>query len=228
MRYHFTKSVHVRIAFGLLAFIALIPQSARAQYLHPKITARQTTIRNVVLLPAKVEIVRQSMKGPEGMAAESELLSARVTQLLTEVLAAKHITASGGFASGSGDSENKYKTADIQSRYDALLTNIKKKKKDVKKGRFTLGDEVLNLNLDKSADAIVFIRGNGQKLTGGKMAFVLLVGGAPAYLQLSIGIVDAHTGEVLVYTDPVMRGDATGENEKPLRKAIQGSMKKLP
>ena len=118
--------------------------------------------------------------------------------------------------------------ADLQARYDALLPKIAKKRKDVKKGRFSLGDEVLNLNLDKSADAIVFIRGQGQKLTKGKTAFTLLVGGLPAYLQLTIGVVDAHTGEVLVFTNPLTRGDATGANDKSLLKAIENSLKKLP
>ena len=118
--------------------------------------------------------------------------------------------------------------ADIQSRYDALLPKIMKKRKDVKKGRFSMGDEVLNLNLDKNTDAIVFIRGQGQKLTKGKTAFTILVGGVPPYLQLTVGIVDAHTGDVLVFTTPLARGDVTSQNEKPLRKAIEKSLKKLP
>src|SRR5205807_3911016 len=89
------------------------------------------------------------------------------------------------------------------------LTKVMKKRKDVKKGRFSLGDEVLNLNVDKTADAIVFIRGRGQKLTSGKKTFVMLVGGMPAYLIMQIGIVDAHTGDLLVYTDPVFAGGPT-------------------
>ena len=102
-----------------------------------------------------------------------------------------------------------------------------KKKKDVKQGRFSIGDEVLNLNLDKSADAIVFIRGRGQKLTSGKQTFVLLVGGKPAYLTMQIGIVDAHTGEVLLYTDPVFTGDPTTAVNR-LRQALENGFKKLP
>jgi hypothetical protein len=216
---------------ALLATVAAItPSRLHAQYLHPKITSKQTTIKNVVLLPAKVEVVKQSMKGPEGMAAESDVLSTRVTQLLSEALTAKHITVLTGAmpAVTEGDAQQKYTVADIQSRYDTLLPKIAKKRKDVKKGRFSLGDEVLNLNLDKNADTIVFIRGQGQRLTKGKTAFRVLVGGLPPYLQLMIGFVDAHTGEVLVFTTPFTRGDATSPNEKTLRKAIEKSLKKLP
>jgi len=221
----------MNLKFTFLAlFVFVVAGPIHGQYLHPKISGKQTQIRNVVLLPAKVEIVRQSMKGPEGMAAESDLLSTRVSQLTSEALAAKHITVSAGAtpATSEADTQQKYTVADLQARYDALLPKIAKKRKDVKKGRFSLGDEVLNLNLDKSADAIVFIRGQGQKLTKGKTAFTLLVGGLPAYLQLTIGVVDAHTGEVLVFTNPLTRGDATGANDKNLLKAIENSLKKLP
>src|SRR5882724_7738257 len=56
-----------------LAFVAGTPTMLRAQYLHPKVTGKETAIRKVVLIPAKVDIVKQSMRGPEGMAAESDL-----------------------------------------------------------------------------------------------------------------------------------------------------------
>jgi hypothetical protein len=40
----------------------------------------------VVILPAKVDIMRDSMKGPEGMAGESEQLSTRVEEAVGSVL----------------------------------------------------------------------------------------------------------------------------------------------
>ena len=51
----------------------------------------------------------------------------------------------------------------FQTKFDDLLPKIMKKRSDVKKGRFSMCDEVLNLNLDKGADAIIFIRGEGKK-----------------------------------------------------------------
>jgi len=58
------------LASLVLAIAALSPVSAYAQFLHPKIASKEVTVRNIVILPAKVEVVRDSMKGPEGMAAE--------------------------------------------------------------------------------------------------------------------------------------------------------------
>jgi hypothetical protein len=218
----------------LAVFIVIVatmsPATTRAQFLHPKVSSKQTTIRKVVILPAKIDVMRSGMKGPEGMAAESELLSGRVEKMLTEVLTnKKHITTLNGPAPPSGNAvgQQKYTVADIQAKFDDLLPKVMKKRKDVKKGRFTMGDEVLNLNLDQSADAIVFIRGQGQKLTSGKKAFVLLVGGMPAFLKLQIGFVDARNGEVLLYTEPIFAGDPTTAVDR-LRKALEKGFKKLP
>lgn len=217
-----------RLVF-VAVFVWLIAASAvsvNAQFLNPKISGKEITIRNIVILPARVDIVRSGMKGPEGMAAESEELSARVEKAVADILAnQKKITTV--VSSQSGDAEAKYSVADIQSKFDDLLPRVMKKRSDVKKARFSMGDEVLNLNLDKNVDAIVFIRGSGQKLTGGKSAFNILVGGTPAYLSMQIGMIDARTGEVLVYTDPVFAGDPTTAVDR-LRKALEKGFKKLP
>ncbi len=202
----------------------------KAQFLHPKIKSKETTIRTVVVLPAKVNVVRDSMKGPEGMAAESEELSARAEKTIAEVLSKQKnvkTLSPPTAASSEGNSQPNYNVADFQTKFDDLLVKIMKKRSDVKKGRFTMGDEVLNLNLDKGTDAIVFIRGEGKKLTGGKTAFSLLVGGTPAYLRLMIGVVDARNGDVLLYTDPAFGGDPTTAVDR-LRKAMEKGFKKLP
>ena len=200
-----------------------------AQFVHPKIKSKETNIRRVIVLPARVNVVRDSMKGPEGMAAESDELSKRIEAMVAEVLSKKKnvTTLPTTTASADSDPQQKYNVADFQAKFDDLLPKIMKKRSDVKKGRFTMGDEVLNLNLEKNADAIVFIRGNGKKLTSGKTAFRMLVGGTPAYLRLQIGIVDARNGEVLLYTDPIFAGDPTTAVDR-LRKALEKGFKKLP
>jgi hypothetical protein len=217
------------IALSTLAFTVVVAQATHAQFLHPKIKSKEITIRNVVVLPAKVNVVRDSMKGPEGMAAESDELGARVEKMVAEVLLKeKQVTTLPGTGAASNDGNTQqYSIADFQTKFDDLLTRIFKKRSDVKKGRFSMGDEILNLNLDKNVDAIIFIRGQGKKLTGGKSAFSLLVGGVPAHLKLQIGMVDARKGDVLLYTDPVLVGDPTTAVDR-LRDALKKGFKKLP
>lgn len=222
---------NLRALIFVLATVVLIgfnSHAIHAQFLHPKIQSKETTIRTVVVLPAKVNVVRDSMKGPEGMAAESDELSTRVEKMIAEVLLKqKNVTTSAQPVVGQGDPQPNYDVADFQTKFDDLLPKIMKKRSDVKKGRFSMGDEVLNLNLEKTTDAIVFIRGEGKKLTGGKTAFTMLVGGVPAYLKLQIGIVDARSGDVLLYTDPVFAGDPTTAVDR-LRSALEKGLKKLP
>src|SRR5215208_5872851 len=215
--------------FALVLLTVSGSHLAHGQFLHPKIKSKETTIRRVVVLPAKVNVVRDSMKGPEGMAAESDDLSARVETMIAEVLSKqKHVTTQPATAApAAGDPQQNYNVADFQTKFDDLLPKIMKKRSDVKKGRFSMGDEVLNLNLEKGTDAVVFIRGEGKKLTSGKTAFRMLVGGVPAYLRLQIGIVDARNGEVLLYTDPIFPGDPTTAVDR-LRKALEKGLKKLP
>ncbi|HSB28845.1 MAG TPA: hypothetical protein VLE19_13360 [Pyrinomonadaceae bacterium] len=213
-----------------LFLVSLTAPFVRAQFLHPKIKSKEITIRTVVVLPAKVNVVRDSMKGPEGMAAESDELGGRVEQMISEVLLkTKQVNTlpRAGAPSSDASSQQQYNVADFQTKFDELLPKIMKKRSDVKKGRFSMGDEVLNLNVEKSADAIVFIRGEGKKLTSGKTAFTLLVGGMPAYLRLQIGMVDARNGDVLLYTDPIFPGDPTTAVDR-LRKALESGLKKLP
>src|SRR5215203_5479885 len=129
--------------------------SVRAQFVHPKVKSKETTIRRIVILPAKVSVVRDSMKGPEGMAAESDELSLRIEEKIAEVLSKQKNVATLPRSSDATNADSqKYDFADFQTKFDDLLPTIMKKRSDVKKGRFSIGDEVLNLNLSKSADAI--------------------------------------------------------------------------
>src|SRR5215207_2115346 len=81
------------IVLQMFALVVLFTVSGshpvHAQFIHPKIKSKETTIRRVIVLPAKVNVVRDSMKGPEGMAAESDELSSRVETMVAEVLSKK-------------------------------------------------------------------------------------------------------------------------------------------
>src|SRR6185503_15494572 len=112
------------IVLKMFALVVLLTVSGshrvQAQFIHPKIKSKETTIRRVVVLPAKVNVVRDSMKGPEGMAAESDELSLRVEKMVVEVLSKeKQVTTLPAVeASAEGDSQQKYNVADFQTKFD--------------------------------------------------------------------------------------------------------------
>ncbi len=219
---------------ALLFFFPLCAQGgATAQYLHPKLSTRQTTIRNVVILPPKVQIVKQGVKGSESMIEESEKVSSAVGELVAQALQKKKIAILNSpvtTQTSAADNDRKYVLADVQSRYDALLPKMVKKPKNVKQGRFTLGDEVATLNVDKNADALVFIRGQGTKLTKGKQVLSILnpLAFSFPFVFITVCVVDAHTGEVLAFAKPVALGNVIGHEQKVLNKPIAKSLKKIP
>ena len=222
----------IRSVFIVLCCLLVHSQAdkARAQYVNSKLVEKKVTMSSAVILPAKVEIMKESSKGAEMMVAESADISARVVEAVGMALQKKKLSvATNSFDPTALDEGRKYTLADIQSRYDALLPKLISKSKDIKKSRFTLGDEVMLLNVHKDADVLVFIRGTGRVFTKGKTAFSIF---NPfnfdfPLAQITVGLVDARSGEVLAFTKP-MSTSGVLKNQKDLNKMIEKSLKKLP
>jgi hypothetical protein len=222
--------ISVRFVFVILCCIFVNYDGAKAQYLHPNVVEKKVTIRSALILPAKVEIVKESAKGSEMMVAESANISGSVMEAVGQTLQKKKINvAPSPFEPAAMDETRKYTLADIQTRYDALLPKLVNKSKDIKKARFTLGDEVMLLNVHKDADVLVFIRGQGRMFTKGKTAFSLIniFNLDFPFAQITVGVVDAHSGEVLAFTKPLSASKVL-KDKKALNKMIEKSLKKLP
>ncbi|HEX6718755.1 MAG TPA: hypothetical protein VF088_16740 [Pyrinomonadaceae bacterium] len=220
----------VRFVFVILCCMFAHEASVKAQYLNPQIAEKKVTIHSAAILPAKVEITKESAKGSEMMVAESADISGKVIEAVRQALQQKKIgVVSNSFEPSAMDDNRKYTLADIQSRYDNLLPKLMKKSKDVKKARFTLGDEVMLLNIHKDADALVFIRGQGRVFTKGKTAFSLIniFSLDFPFTQITVGIVDARSGEVLAFTKPLSASKVL-KDQKGLNKMIEKSLKKIP
>jgi hypothetical protein len=212
------------------AFVHTHEVEVKAQYVNTKLVQKQVTIRSATILPAKVEITKESAKGSEMMVAESAEISASVMEAVGLALQKKQFTVvSNSFEPASMDETRKYTLADIQNRYDALLPKLFGKSKDIKKARFTLGDEVMLLNVHKDADVLVFIRGTGRVFTKGKTAFALvnIFSFEYPFAQFTVGLVDARSGEVLAFTKPLSATKVL-KDKKALTKMIEKSLKKLP
>src|ERR1043165_9024400 len=109
--------LRVRFCFVILCCVVAHSYAAEvsAQYLHPNITQKKVTIRSAVVLPAKVEIVKESAKGSEMMVAESAAISDKAAEAVNQALRDKKINvAPDSFAPASLDEGRKYTLADIQ------------------------------------------------------------------------------------------------------------------
>jgi len=100
--------------------------------------------------------------------------------------------------------------ADVQKRFDDIAPKLYKKPKDVRKGRFSLGDQVAVLNSKGAEDALVIVRSEGLKETKGK-SFMTggLVGMAlskNATFRTHVAVVDAKNGDILFLGEYISSG----------------------
>ncbi len=213
----------VRCAASFLS-LALVVQAG--DYMHPKLKGKELQLKTFYLLPASVEIARQGVKGAEGMGKESEEAIAGFTGAVSAGLSGGGFTAVSPFTEEAlkDKTELKYAVADVQRKFDQIAPQLAKKKKDITKGRFTVGDTVASLNADGKADALVLIRAHGTKNTKGK-AFLSggLLGMAlskPVIYTYNVSVLDAKTGDVLFYGDSISRGVPKDEAFAKLFKKI--------
>src|SRR5262245_53499644 len=176
---------------------------AFGQRLHPRLKGPNSEVKRLVILPIEVSLVKDGMKGGEPLEKEAAAAIPLVEKATAKALAAKNLTVmESPFKAETlqNDEQLKYDVADLQINYKEMLAKIRGKKKDVDKGRFTLGDQVLLLNQDDNIDAFVFVRAAGQKKSGGKKALGIVLLNPmmiiPTY-YISIGIADARNGDIL-------------------------------
>jgi hypothetical protein len=198
---------------------------ALAQFEHPDLKSGKKQVRSMVLMPVQVEITKVGMKGAEPMMEESRQTEQALTPVIGTVLhnlGYKLDMESLSRGTLEKDPDLRYTVDDLQKKFDEELKQMNRKSKDVRKGRFTLGDEVAKLPAGEKVDALLFVRAEGEVLTGGKKAFGWLVTGAAFdTAMMHFGVVDARTGDVLYFAKPVMVKNIAKKSEE-----AAGSVKK--
>jgi hypothetical protein len=183
-----------------LSIILTTPLVAK-EYLSPKAKSGERVVRKACVMPAEVELAKAGIKGSEGMTTESDRFAEDVRSLVAKKLADRGVEVNEtelGSAALASNEDLRQLVLGVQRKYDTVAPQMHKKPKDIRKGRFTLGDEVALLPTAASVDTIVFVHGRGTMLTGGKKAFGILVGGASSDSSgVNVTFVDAKSGEVI-------------------------------
>jgi hypothetical protein len=199
-------------------FLFLLPRAVAAQYQTQGFKIGDRTVKNILIVPPEASITKSSLKGSEPLVAEAQELESDLTPIVARVLSEKGCNIlKDPFSSGALDREPqlKYALSDLQARYDKLQVLISKKPKDVRTGRFSLGDEVSNFSPGAAADGLVFVRAKGFVPTTGLKTFVVLTGMGYTYsrVSLDISVVDAQTGTILYFAKPNFSGNFVGKPE---------------
>jgi hypothetical protein len=211
---------------AVLFLLSVLPGRLSAQYQSPDLKDGKKLVKNIMVLPPAATLVKSGMKGNEPLVAESRALESGLFSIVKQTLRDKGCNIIQDELDSSALDQNpdlKYALADLQTRYDKLQILIKKKPKDVRTGRFSLGDEVANFSPGAAADALVFVRANGVVQTAGKKAFVVLTGMGVTYnrVALDISVVDSQTGIILYFAKPGSYGNFVGNPD-----SMKGSIDK--
>jgi len=167
-----------------------------------KVTNGEFPIRRACIMPAEGKLTKIGMKGGESMSKESDDWNTALQNLVEGHLKSAGVEfgpALGTGASGAPEDEVRQVVNQIEEKYNGLEAKINRHPKDIAKSRYTLGDEVALLPCAANADVIVFVRGQGQVVTGGKATMSLFVGGPIPAATLILTMADAKTGEILAF-----------------------------
>jgi hypothetical protein len=219
----------IRYSALAVALVLLFFASVQASdFVHPRLKSKEASIKSVVLLPPIVEESKRGVKGVEGMAKQADTAGTEMASGVSVALANRGVSVDNPFTEDAlkGNDELKYALADIQKRFDDVAAQLFKHDKDVRKGRFTLGDSVAVLNTKGTADALVIVRATGSTETKGK-AFLsgggllgVAMAGTPVF-QSRVALVDAKNGDILFLGDYLSRG-------LPHEKTYENSFKNIP
>ncbi|HMD70812.1 MAG TPA: hypothetical protein VKF41_05680 [Bryobacteraceae bacterium] len=187
-------------------------------FMNPKLAAGEVEIHKACVMPSEAKLTKVGMKGQEGMSKESDTWSTAL-----QATVESHLKTSGVEILPNGMAPEDLEKNDelqqlvlkLQAKYDSISTQLAKHPKDTRKARFTVGDEVAVLPCTANADTLVYVRGQGQVLTGGKKAFGILVAGASASTaSLTLSLVDAKSGDVLAYMHLMNAEKFVNDSEK--------------
>jgi hypothetical protein len=216
--------------FGLAA--AACFAETVASYSDPKAPA----IHRVCVVPAEARLTRVGMKGGESLTKESDEWAVKLGAALERA-----ITDAGGELKGglsldalATNEDARQAVLRLRQEYKNVSAQMRKKRNDVRKGRYTLGDEISLLPCAGEADSIAFVDASGLVQTGGRKTLSILTGGvlgafcAMSRYEIWLAFANAKTGEITTLLRLNSLGGKTGSNpDDALNRTLVSEFKKL-
>ena len=214
---------------------------------HPEFKALHAQIRSVAVLPPSVEVYKFTFKGEREMLYD--LLPGLRQQAIAEL---EQVLAKRGYQvqpldlseqALNDNPELKRSLHTIQELFDKRIEEYSKKWfPRVHEFRYSVGSDI-NLFADRAqSDALVFVRCQGIKKSGGEIAkdfaktllvAVATLGNAvvyhyPSVTVVQMGVIDGDTGELLWYYHNFGQGNFDIARETRFRKELRSMISKFP
>lgn len=191
---HFRKSCAVFA--GLLLALGTVSAGA-AEYMTPEFAKAEFRPKTMVLIPPRAEVTKRKVTSTEQMIEEGAVLEDATSLVLKEQLGALGYTIRVlTIDEVNTDPELQLMVRNFNERYDADLAQVVKKPKDIRKRRFSFGDEARILAARLEAEAIIVGRISASGATGGQKTMAFLLGGSSGHAALNLSIVAGDNGDL--------------------------------
>lgn len=226
------SSSHSRKLWSVCAglFLSLVSVSiSAAEYMTPEYARAEFRPKTMVLIPPRAEVTKNKVTSTEQMIEAGSVLEDATSLALKEqfgelgyeirILSVDEVNA---------DPELQLMVRNLNERYDADLAQVLKKRKDVRKRRFSFGDEARILAARLGAEAIIVGRIQASGATGGQQAMSFLIGGSSGYAAMSLGIIAGDNGDLEAFFNDIDTGMSPAQiTEQPLETMAKVSAKVL-
>ena len=201
-----TLKLRILAVLGAAGFLTVhaLAVTPSWSYENSKVTSGEFQIRNVCMMPTEAKLSKVTMKGGQSMSNESDTWTTALENMVEAHLKTADVQiqqATDALASGASDEEIRQVVSQLNQKYEYVANQLNRHPKDIRKSRYSLGDDVALLPCAAKSDVLVFVQGEGQVTSGGKKAMGMLVGGSSnvSYATLVLTMADAKTGEILAF-----------------------------
>lgn len=205
----------MRLRLLLILLSAASIFAGDGHYLNSRLTHAQRRITTILVLPAQTTVARFGFKGSEGLWNENDRFEDELTAVVGKALSIRSARVSATPLDQLG-AEDQSKLAQIQRIYDGIEAQIVRSPGGIKKGRYTLGDQVATYGPASSFETIVFVRGQGKLKLLGKGQFTG-----------RLTLVDARNGEVLAFSEFTCDSHSWPKSANELESHIRESLAEL-
>jgi hypothetical protein len=227
---HFRKSC--ALFAGLLLALGTVSAGA-AEYMTPEFAKVEFRPKTMVLIPPRAEVTKKKVTSSEQMIEEAAILEEATSLVLREHLGALGYTIRVlTIDEVNTDPKLQLMVRNFNDRYDADLVQVVRKPKDIRKRRFSFGDEARILATYLEAEAIIVARISASGATGGQKTMAFLVGGSSGHAALNLSIVAGDNGDLegfFTYIDQGMSPEKIAlEPVETMAKVSEKALKDFP
>lgn len=215
------KPLHWLLLCALVWSAAAPDAQAAPPRVNQKLKTNRAAIRKAVILPVLVDYRKAGLHGVEGGAEDSDRIAEELYGIVREELTARGVEVAPNPLEAAKTEPERAAVAALQARYDSFAVQLRKQQRSVERGALSLDDRVARFAPAAGADTLVFVRGHGVRR-------VLVTSIGTSSFDVEISLVDAKSGEVLVFLAYSSARDVAKRPKKGLVIGLRRALTRVP